>query len=512
MKKVVKSPFVLDVLNIAGVQKSLERLAELLGKIQKALGEYLERERSSFPRFYFVGDEDLLEIIGNSKDVLRIQKHLKKMFAGLSAILVDEEVTQIEGMASREGEEVRFKAPIVLKDFPKINDWLTRLEGEMKRSLAHHLDIAHLRLRPLFANAEALTAESFLVWIDDSPAQLALLAVQLEYTSAVERALANGGSGLAEGPLAIVERGLDILADAVLTDLSSLHRRKCEHIITELVHERDVLRSLLAAKADSTSDFTWLYQMRFYLDEPATDPLQRLVVRIADASFVYGWEYLGAQDRLVQTPLTDRCYYTLTQALHYRLGGAPFGPAGTVLLAPSATKLALISSQGKTESVKALGAQLGRFVIVVCCDEQVRFGLSRTRSFMFLRLAQFDYQSVGRIFIGLCQVGATACFDEVPSTFAVPYSMKLIASYSSIDFRRRSSAPSRKTFRQFRPVLRVSPTPPRRRSSCTASQSASMAIPVRTACAAFSTKFTRAQACSSLLILATLVAPSSRTT
>lgn len=69
MKKVFKSPFILDVLNIQGVQKSLERLADLLSKIQKALGEYLERERSAFPRFYFVGDEDLLEIIGNSKDV-----------------------------------------------------------------------------------------------------------------------------------------------------------------------------------------------------------------------------------------------------------------------------------------------------------------------------------------------------------------------------------------------------------------------------------------------------------
>ena len=50
MKKVSKSPMVLDVLNIQGVMRSLERLADLLGKIQKALGEYLERERSSFPR------------------------------------------------------------------------------------------------------------------------------------------------------------------------------------------------------------------------------------------------------------------------------------------------------------------------------------------------------------------------------------------------------------------------------------------------------------------------------
>lgn len=332
MKKVVKSPFVLDVLNIPGVQKSLERLAELLSKIQKALGEYLERERSSFPRFYFVGDEDLLEIIGNSKDALRIQKHLKKMFQGLSAIIVDEDVTQIEGMASREGEEVRFSSPIVLKDHPKINDWLTKLEGEMKLSLAQHLEVAHGRLRPLFTSRDALDKDAFLAWIASTPAQLVILAIQVEYTKLVEEALPSGAAALSTGPLAIVERGLDILADAVVTELAPLHRRKCEHVITELVHERDVARALLAAKADSTSDFTWLYQMRFYLDTSVADPLQRLSVRVADASFVYGFEYLGAQDRLVQTPLTDRCYYTLTQALHYRLGGAPFGPAGTVRL------------------------------------------------------------------------------------------------------------------------------------------------------------------------------------
>ena len=51
MKKVAKAPLVIEVLNIPAVQRSLERLADLLGKIQKALGEYLERERASFPRY-----------------------------------------------------------------------------------------------------------------------------------------------------------------------------------------------------------------------------------------------------------------------------------------------------------------------------------------------------------------------------------------------------------------------------------------------------------------------------
>ncbi|KAK2722142.1 hypothetical protein QYM36_002631, partial [Artemia franciscana] len=49
---------------------------------------------------------------------------------------------------------------------------------------------------------------------------------------------------------------------------------------------------------------------------------------------------------------------------------------------------------GKTESVKALGHQLGRFVLVFNCDET------------------FDFQAMGRIFTGLCQVGAWGCFDE----------------------------------------------------------------------------------------------------
>jgi dynein heavy chain 1, cytosolic len=60
------------------------------------------------------------------------------------------------------------------------------------------------------------------------------------------------------------------------------------------------------------------------------------------------------------------------------MGGSPFGPAGT----------------GKTESVKALGMQMGRFTLVFNCDET------------------FDGNAMGRIFVGLCQVGAWGCFDE----------------------------------------------------------------------------------------------------
>lgn len=62
-----------------------------------------------------MGDEDLLEIIGNSKNIPRLQKHFKKMFAGVTAIILDETETVVTGIASREGEEVRLRDMAVFR-------------------------------------------------------------------------------------------------------------------------------------------------------------------------------------------------------------------------------------------------------------------------------------------------------------------------------------------------------------------------------------------------------------
>ncbi|KAF4518251.1 hypothetical protein B566_EDAN010397 [Ephemera danica] len=383
MKKVAKSPMVMDVLNIPAVQRSLERLADLLGKIQKALGEYLERERTSFPRFYFVGDEDLLEIIGNSKNIARLQKHFKKMFAGVHSILLNEDNTIITGIASREGEEVKFLEHVSTVQNPKINEWLTCVEKAMRVTLASCLAQAVQDIKQ-FKEGD-IDPQAYMQWCDKYQAQIVVLAAQILWSEDVEAALRqmeaagpSSNSAPLERVLTQVESTLTVLADSVLHEQPQLRRKKLEHLINEFVHKRTVTRRLISGKVNSPKAFEWLTEMRFYFDPRQAEVLQQLTIHMANAKFFYGFEYLGVQDRLVQTPLTDRCYLTMTQALEARLGGSPFGPAGT----------------GKTESVKALGHQLGRFVLVFNCDET------------------FDFQAMGRIFVGLCQVGAWGCFDE----------------------------------------------------------------------------------------------------
>jgi dynein cytoplasmic 1 heavy chain len=377
LKQVQKSPNVLDILAIDDVQSQLDELDTMLSKIQKALGEYLEKERLAFPRFYFVGDEDLLEIIGNSNDTQRVAKHLRKMFAGIASLATDpSDESCVVGFVSKEGEKVFLTREISLVKTPRVNEWLGLLENGMKLSLAALLSDAVKEYNEMI-NSSALDVEIFNTFIKQYPAQIVVLASQICWTEATENALRAGGG---EAINAIHERlvaMLQALASAVLGDLEVVQRKKCEHLITEFVHQRDVLTKLAKVNAQSPSHYLWQVQMRYVYQDDA-EPLNRLHVKMANASIVYGYEYLGVPDRLVRTPLTDRCFLTLTQALCQRLGGSPYGPAGT----------------GKTESVKALGLQLGRFTLVFCCDDT------------------FDFQAMGRIFLGICKVGAWGCFDE----------------------------------------------------------------------------------------------------
>jgi dynein heavy chain 1 len=385
MRRIANRPYAMEVLNIENLQRTLERLGNLMGVIQRALGEYLEKQRRDFSRFYFLGDDDLLEIMGNAGEPGQVLGHVAKMFAGIASArhdtsnMPDDMITRLDAMVSKDGEVVPFTEPIAIMHGMSVKGWLKELEEKMKNTLAVLLEQAVGEDASSDLDRGEEGKQKFVEWATKFPAQVMILATQINWSMGVDEALHQDDSAAAlKERLSGLEWKLEVMAETVLLELPPQSRKKFEQMITELVHQRDVIRDLMEQKVASATDFRWLYHLRYNYNPKAEKLTEKLMISLSNANFFYGFEYLGIGERLVQTPLTDKAYLTLTQALHFRMGGSPFGPAGT----------------GKTETVKALGAQLGRFVLVFNCDET------------------FDFSAMGRLFAGLSQVGAWGCFDE----------------------------------------------------------------------------------------------------
>uniref|UniRef100_A0A671Z165 Dynein axonemal heavy chain 11 n=1 Tax=Sparus aurata TaxID=8175 RepID=A0A671Z165_SPAAU len=374
MTEVVQNSNVVEVTNHPGFLENLETLQQRLSVCEKALAEYLETKRLTFPRFYFVSASDLLEIVSKGTQPKEVTRHLLKLFDNIADLRFkdsdrggrgeeDGEAVAI-GMYSREREYVPFSEPCVCEG--QAECWLSALESTMRCTVQKEIQEA-------VAAYEDKPRDQ---WLFDYPAQVGLTGSQVWWATdvgiAFERVEEGFETALKDYNRKQVITQLNSLIHMLLGDLTPGDRQKIMTVCTIDVHARDVVASLTSQKVSQA--FAWLSQLRHRWD----DETRHCYVNICDAQFQFSYEYLGNTNRLVITPLTDRCYITLTQSLHLTMSGAPSGPAGT----------------GKTETTKDLGRSLGIMVYVFNCSEQM------------------DYKSIGNIYKGLAQTGVWGCFDE----------------------------------------------------------------------------------------------------
>ena len=378
--------------------QSFQQCNKILDEVQRGLEDYLQLKREAFPRFYFLSNDELLEILAQSREPRAVQQHMQKCFDSIKSLTFvndgddgDDDMGGLRTVAwsmtamnAADGEVVQWSDGVMATG--SVEKWLLRVEAMMRKTLYDQTVSASAA----FPSNNPGQRDS---WIKQGfPAQCVLLVDQIMWTKGVQDALVSLKSLIDSGKsFDKIDHPL-ILYDGVQTDqinnMVAMVRAKISKqlrvlvgtLLTIDVHGREVVRELSGDSNVAGPDcFQWQKQLKYYWDVEAND----CVVRQANARFLYGYEYLGNGFRLVVTPLTDKIYLTLTGGLQLKLGGAPAGPAGT----------------GKTETTKDLAKALGRQCVVFNCQE----GL--------------DVVMMGQFFSGLASGGAWACFDEFNRIF-----------------------------------------------------------------------------------------------
>ncbi|RVE47759.1 hypothetical protein evm_007648 [Chilo suppressalis] len=363
MGSVDKDPHALELASGIGVLESFKIASAMLEKINDGVNNYLEKKRLYFSRFFFLSNDEMLEILSETKNPLKVQPHLKKCFEGINRLVFDEEFN-ISAMISMEGEQIEYLETIsVAAARGSVEKWLVQVEDQMLKAVRSETELSYYEY-PNLGRAE---------WILSWEGMVVLAISQIYWAVDIHEALnTHKLSELQAFHMSLTKQLNETVAIIRRTDLSKLSSITVKALIVIDVHAKDVIWDLIGKNVTEVTDFQWLAQLRYYWEE------ERVLVKIINAVVNYAYEYLGNSDRLVITPLTDRCYRTLIGAYYLHLNGAPEGPAGT----------------GKTETTKDLAKALAVQCVVFNCSD----GL--------------DYKAMGKFFKGLASCGAWVCFDE----------------------------------------------------------------------------------------------------
>lgn len=229
-------------------------LQEQLDLCQKSLSAYLETKRGEFPRFYFVSDPTLLEILSLGSHPPSVVPHfMSGLFDSMADVKFDEaDSSKITHMYSPQREEVEMDYPVDTKG--NIEVWLQRLVDGMKDTVCAIIKAAN-------RNVYNQELEAF---IFGHPAQIALLGIQFMWTADTQTALTN-----AKTDKSIMSKNMkktdavlkEMVTITVKTSLSSNQRTNLETCITVHMHQKESTEDLVKKKIKDPTDFEWLKQV-----------------------------------------------------------------------------------------------------------------------------------------------------------------------------------------------------------------------------------------------------------
>ena len=386
LRQVQDSPSALNALIRPGVLESLEMCRSHLEQMRKSLEDYLEIKRASFPRFFFLSNEELLEMMVRGRNP-RDGFNISKCFTYIASIefstpdvdVFSRDKPDVLAIISQEGEHVLLRNRVKIRG--NFDIWC----GALRDAMVHTLRAI---LCDVMKNPRSHCTSVIDLILAKVPSQLVSLVTRVFWNRDVLKCMTSqrpkrkkelSDLKLAlemqlKSLVAVLQSPVDTMAPSQLTPnpsniddqhlngsrksgngLSHVYITTVSANILVLIHLRDSTDLLVSEKAFRADDFTWLRQTRVEWDETTTT----CYIRQGLFNWAYGFEYLGAAHHFVVTPLTERCFLTLTTALNFHFGGLLSGGPGS----------------GKTDTVTGLARTLGKMCIVWNCADHFEFGL-----------------------------------------------------------------------------------------------------------------------------------------
>lgn len=140
--------------------------------------------------------------------------------------------------------------------------------------------------------------------------QILSICGEIEFNRDVENGILNNKLS---GVLEKYKNKLIQSSDLVNSD-DELIRIKIKSLILDLIHQRDVLLELTNINIDSLEQWEYQKLLKYYLSVANGEISCK--IKMMNSEFSYTFEYQGNAPKLVHTPLTDKCYLTLTQGMN----------------------------------------------------------------------------------------------------------------------------------------------------------------------------------------------------
>ncbi|CAK9814005.1 Dynein axonemal heavy chain 7 [Anthophora quadrimaculata] len=343
----------------------LESLLDIVAKLEhinKTLKTYIETKRLCFPRFYFLSDTEIQEVLFEFCNLEKSRISIRKCFEGIQEVKTNKEkcICSIIGDC---GEKLPLEKLISFCTQSNYEEkWLICLEQEINTVIKKNI----LQCYEVFN--KTFTYNS----ISNFPSMVIVCTLQLHWTSEVHKCLTPFHF---EALNSLYLKYINHLNN-LINELKNYSIKRWRNLLMSLIiivnHQKDIIRLLLDNNITKSTDFEWAAQLRYYLEE------NNVKVSTFNATIMYGYEYSYYKQCMISTPLTDRCFHTLMQAYKYHLYGAVIGP----------------SSTGKSETIRSLVKTLAKLF----------------RNFNCACIT--SYNLLSQIFKGFLSCGAWLCFEN----------------------------------------------------------------------------------------------------